>query len=257
MSRENIKWKIFYYIPFKNFIFYYSPTLYRLSIFFTDTKVTIQKNRKILSYHWNRFKEKTVVFIVKCDIFITYFDHHVRAFRREIVNIIIYYVSLPFYYVGYKAYNDMYYDFYYVIEYYKKYKHYLFIICYFICYVYVIYNLALMYDNFATYALILGSREKSLFVESIKHVDHSIIENFPRLSFMKTLGYGLYAAQLCMLCLTWIDRFITECVLMPWPVMFFSMWSYTDQIIEPEREMRRNKVYQRIRMIIGFLLESS
>lgn len=257
MSRENIKWKIFYYIPFKNFIFYYSPTLHRLGIFFKDSRVTINNNIILLSRLWNNLIDKLVLFIVKCDIFITYFDHHLRNFRREIVNIILYYTSLPFYYIGYMAYNDMYYDFYYVIQFYHKIKHYIFIICYIICYVYIIYNLALMYYNFATDALILGSREKILFVESIKHVDHSMIENFPRLSFMKTLGYGLYAAQLCMLFLTWVDRFITDCVIMPWPVMFFSMWSYTDQIIEPEREMRRNKVYQRIRMIIGFLLESS
>ena len=44
---------------------------------------------------------------------------------------------------------------------------------------------------------------------------------------------------------------------MPWPIMFFAMWTYSDQIMEPEVEMRRNKFYQRIRMIIGFLFESS
>jgi|ThiBiot_750_plan_1041556.scaffolds.fasta_scaffold00821_11 hypothetical protein len=245
--KKVIDWKIFYYIPLNNYILYYCPSIVLLSSIIKGLKKDIKNN-------WANFKEDLNILILEIDNKITILDNHLISFKTELMNIILHIISQPLFYMGYKIYNHIYFDFYYVIEFIKKYKYELIFFNLIFLFIIITYKYSYFLYKIANYTIFITNRRKFKQIVEKRKIDPTMTYNFQRAEPVSAGWWGYVTAEICVYALSLIQRVIMFGITIPWPVMFTTLWSYSNQIMEPEREMRRNKILQRIRMTIGFLL---
>lgn len=245
------------YLSLKDYILNYSPIVNNFLSYFKNLDLKVF--RFLLYVNWRYYFSKEIIinYYNIINVQIDQIDLFLGQLKNEIINLICYIFSYPFLILIAKLSQVIKLDPMSLIRPIKEYKYHVIFIIYSIFLIIFIILIAYINDELVQNKLYLAQRQKIIYLNDVLFFDKRMVQNFQRASFFRGIGFTHIFIHFFTAPLVYVERFLTDCHMLHIPMLFITTWVYTNDLIEPEKEMKKIYYYQFIKMLLGYIFALS